>query len=274
MRRIVVDIEGLKISTLMAPGRRTPVLLIHGNSSCNEIFRHQVDQLCGMDHAVVAPDLPGHGRSADARKPLGTYSFPGYAHVLRKLMESLGFSEYHIVGWSLGGHVGLELWYGSSRVRSLLITGTPPVTLSSLGAQQGFKQTPIMNLAGTRVFDRADIEAYGSAMLGHPLDYRQRVARTIVRTDGRARYWMVRNGLRGQGVDEVMAVRECKRPLAIVQGRRDPFVRADYFRTLRYCNLWKNKPIIVDAGHAPHWQRPELFNRYMSGFLAHVDRSS
>jgi pimeloyl-ACP methyl ester carboxylesterase len=274
MRRILVNVEGLTISTLLASGRHTPVLLIHGNSSCNEIFRHQVDQLRGMDHVVVAPDLPGHGRSADAREPLKTYSFPGYARVLRQLMEQLGFAEYHIIGWSLGGHVGLELWYGSSRVRSLLITGTPPVTLSALGAQRGFRQSPIMELAGTRVFERADVDAYGSAMLGHRLDHRQRIARAIFRTDGRARYWMVRNGLRGLGVDEVMAVRECKRPLAIVLGARDPFVNADYVRSLLYCNLWKNKPIVVDAGHAPHWQQPELFNRYMRGFLSHVDRPS
>ena len=52
--------------------------------------------------------------------------------------------------------MGLELWHGSPSVRPLLITGTPPVTLISAGAERAFKQTLIMGLAGTRVFDPAD----------------------------------------------------------------------------------------------------------------------
>jgi pimeloyl-ACP methyl ester carboxylesterase len=200
-----------------------------------------------------------------------TYSFPGYARVLRKVMERLGIAQYHIVGWSLGGHVGLELWYDDPAVRSLLIIGTPPVTLSAVGAERGFKETPVMSLAGARVFGPNEVEAYGTTMLGGPLDHRLRIARAIARTDGRARYWMVKNGFRGNGVDEVMAVRECRRPLAIVQGNKDPFVNTDYLQTLEYCNLWLRKPIMIDAGHAPHWQRPHLFNRYLSDFLTDVD---
>jgi len=271
MRRVSVDIEGVGISTLFARGRYAAVLLIHGNSSCKEIFRYQIEQLRRIGYSVIAPDLPGHGRSDDARKPMVTYSFPGYARVLRLMMERLGVREYHILGWSLGGHVGLELWYGLPNVRSLLITGTPPVILSPVGAERAFRQTPVMGLAGARVFSRKDVEAYGRAMLGQPLDHRLRITRTIARTDGRARFWMVRNGLHGYGIDEVMAVRECRRPLAIVQGRQDPFVNTDYLKTLQYCNLWTGKPIIVSSGHAPHWQNPELFNRFLRGFLAHVD---
>ena len=270
MRRVSVDIEGVEISTLVAHGRYTAVLLIHGNSSCNEIFRYQIEQLTRIGHAVVAPDLPGHGRSKNARKPMTTYSFPGYARVLRLLMQRLEIYQYHVLGWSLGGHIGLELWYGQTTVQSLLITGTPPVILSPSGAEQAFKQTAVMRLAGSRIFNRNDVEAYGHAMLGQPLDHRFRIARTIARTDGNALYWMVKNGLRGRGVDEVMAVRECRRPLAIVQGRQDPFVNNDYLRSLRYRNLWNGRPIIVDAGHAPHWQNPTLFNRHLRGFLAHV----
>lgn len=271
MRRLSVTIEGIAISALVAPGRKTAVLLIHGNSSCNEIFRHQFDQLRTLGHAVVAPDLPGHGRSANASRPVATYSFPGYARILRKLLDLLGIAAYHIVGWSLGGHIGLELWYCDPTARSLLITGTPPVTLSPIGAQRGFKQTPVMNLAGARVFGPRDIEAYGTAMLGQPLDHRLAIARTIARTDGRARYWMLRNSLRGEGVDGVVAVRECRRPLAILQGRRDPFVNIDYIASLKCCNLWFRAPIMVDAGHAPQWQTPGVFNRHLSGFLAHAD---
>jgi pimeloyl-ACP methyl ester carboxylesterase len=271
MRKLRTSIDGIGLSALVAPGCKTTVLLIHGNSSCKEIYFTQINYLRKLGYAVVAPDLPGHGESNDAPKPQATYSFPGYARVLRRLMDQLGVDGYHIVGWSLGGHIGLEMWYADPNVRSLMITGTPPVKLSLLGAQQAFYPTPVMSLAGTRKFGRAEVEAYGAAMLGAPLDHRLRVSRMIARTDGRARYWMVKNSFDGVGVDEVMAVGRCRRPLAIVQGKSDPFVNTAYLHSLKYSNLWLNRPIMIDAGHAPHWQRPRLFNRFMRNFLIEVD---
>jgi pimeloyl-ACP methyl ester carboxylesterase len=271
LQKLRVSIDGIALSALTTPSCRTTVLLIHGNSSCKEIFSSQISYLQKSGYGVVAADLPGHGESKDAPKPQATYSFPGYARVLRRLMDQLGVVEYHIVGWSLGGHVGLEMWYADPNVRSLLITGTPPVKLSPLGAQQAFNPTPVMSLAGTRKFGRAEAAAYGEAMLGAPLDHRLRVSRTIMRTDGRARYWMVKNSFDGVGIDEVLAVGRCRRPLAIVQGKNDPFVNMAYLHSLKYSNLWLKRPIMIDAGHAPHWQRPELFNRFMRDFLIAVN---
>src|SRR4051812_21852628 len=106
--KLKIDVLGAEISTFYhSRGSRTPILLIHGNSSCKEIFSHQIRFLAERGHRVIAPDLPGHGESADARAPRTTYSFPGYARVLRRLMDQLEVSEFHILGWSLGGHIGL-----------------------------------------------------------------------------------------------------------------------------------------------------------------------
>jgi pimeloyl-ACP methyl ester carboxylesterase len=271
MREMDVRVGTQRLSVLRHDGPRTAVLLIHGNSSCKEVFMSQAGALASAGFTVVAPDLPGHGKSDDAKKPRTTYSFPGYANVLADLMNNLGITRYHIVGWSLGGHVGLELWYRFSAVKSLLITGTPPIPLSAQGASRGFVASPLMDLAGKRTFDRSDIEAYGGAMLGQALDHRRRVARTVARTDGRARYWMLRNGLAGRGVNQAMAVQKCTRQLAIIQGRVDPFVNIDYLRGLTYGNLWSGNLVLLDAGHAPHWTKPRLFNHLMMSFLKHAD---
>ncbi|MEQ1974723.1 hypothetical protein [Xenorhabdus sp. SGI240] len=37
------------ISVIDTGGNGLPVLLIHGNSSCKEIFRHQINQLKGQE---------------------------------------------------------------------------------------------------------------------------------------------------------------------------------------------------------------------------------
>jgi pimeloyl-ACP methyl ester carboxylesterase len=82
---------------------------------------------------------------------------------------------------------------------------------------------------------------------------------------------MLKNGLAGCGIDEVKAVRSCRRPLAIIQGRRDPFVNIDYLHGLTYKHLWRHRPVLIDAGHAPHWEQPRIFNRCLFSFLKEVD---
>jgi pimeloyl-ACP methyl ester carboxylesterase len=74
----------------------------------------------------------------------------------------------------------------------------------------------------------------------------------------------------GRGVDEVRAVSESPRPIAVVQGRTDPFIRDGYLEGLRYGNVWKGSPVFVDAGHAAHWQAAESFNAGMVEFLNDV----
>jgi pimeloyl-ACP methyl ester carboxylesterase len=271
MRKIRATIQGIGISSYYLRAHRTPVILIHGNSSCKEIFKHQISALRRLGHTIVIPDLPGHGESSDSKTPRCTYSFPGYVHILSSLLDWLEVDRCHVVGWSLGGHIGLQFWHQDPRIVSLTITGTPPIKLNPKGVSRGFLASSVMDLAGTRVFHDNDILAYGSAMLGHRLDRRTRLAHMIARTDGRARFWMLRNGLSGCGVDQVEAVRASRRPLAIIQGKRDPFVNIDYLTGLTYRNLWLNRPILVNAGHAPHWERPQIFNRYLSRFLQEVD---
>lgn len=50
------------------------VLLIHGNSSCKEVFRNQRDGDLGRRYRMIAVDLPCHGASEDARYLEGGYT--------------------------------------------------------------------------------------------------------------------------------------------------------------------------------------------------------
>src|SRR4051812_47147247 len=137
LRECIVD--GISLRTLHHRAGRTGVLLIHGNSSCKEVFAKQFAELAKTGSGIVIPDLPGHGASDNSRRPSDTYSFPGYARILGRLMRRLGYSSFHVVGWSLGGHIGLEMLASDPAVRSLLLSGAPPVRLSPEGAAAGFR---------------------------------------------------------------------------------------------------------------------------------------
>ncbi|SPP92876.1 alpha/beta fold hydrolase [Bradyrhizobium vignae] len=243
------------------------VVLIHGNSSCKEVFSKQFRDLAKTDFGIVVPDLPGHGASDDSDRPSTTYSFPGYSRTLSALMRQLGYSSYHVVGWSLGGHIGIEMLASDQAVRSLLITGTPPVRLTPAGAAEGFRWTAATALAGRRRFGRDEVCRYTTAMMGARLDDRSHLWRMASRTDGNARYWMVANGMAGRGMDQVDAVARSDRPIAVVQGTGDPFLRIDYLERLPVKNLWQGRPVLIEAGHAAHWQSPRVFNEAMMEFL-------
>src|ERR1700733_10282688 len=89
-------------------GQGPPMVLIHGNSSSSRVFLRQLDGPLGRRFRLIAVDLPGHGESEDAREP-SAYSLPGHARAVRAVVEALGIYEAHFVGWSLGGHVALEM---------------------------------------------------------------------------------------------------------------------------------------------------------------------
>jgi pimeloyl-ACP methyl ester carboxylesterase len=54
-----------------------PVHLIHGNSSCRGVFRHQLQGRLAENHRLIAFDLPGHGHSSNAPDPTRSYTRPG-----------------------------------------------------------------------------------------------------------------------------------------------------------------------------------------------------
>ncbi|WFU62667.1 alpha/beta fold hydrolase [Bradyrhizobium brasilense] len=261
------SVEGIRIRLQHHRAGRNGILLIHGNSSSKEVFAKQLEKLMKTGLGVVVPDLPGHGGSDDSKRPYSTYSFPGYAGILGSLMRQIGYRSYHVLGWSLGGHIGIEMLARDPAVRSLLITGTPPVRLNPVGVAAGFRWTGVTALAGRKHFRPEDVRRYTSAMMGIRLPDDHQFFRIARRTDGNARLWMVANGMAGCGVDQVEAVSTSDRPIAVVQGAHDPFLRIDYLGRVPYRNLWHGRPVMLDGGHAAHWQSPKAFNEAMMDFI-------
>lgn len=104
-------------------GSGEAVLLVHGLGSSGADWAFQVPALA-PHWRVIAPDLRGSGQSA---KPAGPYSVAGFAGDLWRLLDVLGIERAHLVGFSLGGAVALEMALQQpERVRRLVSINSLP----------------------------------------------------------------------------------------------------------------------------------------------------
>lgn len=89
-----------------AGGTGAPLLLVHGILVSAREW-DDVTPLLARRHRVIAPDLPGFGRSG---KPADfPYGRVGYCDHLIALLDALGLEKATVVGHSMGGGIAAEL---------------------------------------------------------------------------------------------------------------------------------------------------------------------
>jgi pimeloyl-ACP methyl ester carboxylesterase len=104
MRELVLDtplgrIAGLRTGIAGAP----KVLALHGWLDNAASFVPLAAHLPGIE--LVAPDLPGHGRSAHLA-PGADYSFAGAVNAVLDIADALGWERFALLGHSMGAGIG------------------------------------------------------------------------------------------------------------------------------------------------------------------------
>ena len=103
-----------------------PVLLLHGSPGSSADFL-TLGPALASDYRVLAPDLPGFGHST---RVVSDYSLRAHAGYALDLLRHLDLEKVHVVGFSMGGGVALEIArQDPDRLRSLTL-------LSSIGVQE------------------------------------------------------------------------------------------------------------------------------------------
>ncbi|MDE2795718.1 MAG: alpha/beta fold hydrolase [Gemmatimonadota bacterium] len=109
-----------------ADAPEVPVLLLHGSPGSGGVFR-RLGSVLGVGRRAIAPDLPGFGGSTTK---IPDYSIRAHAAMTLQLLDSLAIGRAHVVGFSLGGGVALEMYRAdNARIASITL-------LSSIGAQE------------------------------------------------------------------------------------------------------------------------------------------
>jgi len=97
------DVNGLHMY-YETHGDGQPLVLLHGGLMSNETFGPVIPALVAGGHQVIAPDLQGHGRTADIDRPIDHRLM---ADDIAALIRHLGLEQVDLVGYSLGGGVAM-----------------------------------------------------------------------------------------------------------------------------------------------------------------------
>lgn len=255
-----------KIAYWESSGSGPTIVFIHGNSASKEAFEKQFSAL-GDKYHLIAVDLPGHGQSDNAIDPEQTYTLPGYADAILSALNSMQIEGAVICGWSLGGHVAIEIL--SKRpdlAKGLLLTGTPPTELSFEGFKEGTKPIEgVMQLMGKDTNFTQDEARLFLEMGGMNPDESSYLVLSTMRADGRARNRLFFSAVAGIGVNEKEFIQNTTAPLAFILGQKDQGINNDYIKSLNYKNLYGMTEL--PGGHSCFWENSDEFNKALQQFV-------
>ncbi|WP_029058428.1 alpha/beta fold hydrolase [Stappia stellulata] len=127
-----------------------PLVLLHGWSCHGGFFRPQMEAL-GRKTRVIAPDLPGHGESAQT----GDLTIGAAADALEQLLAAEDLDDVVLVGWSMGALVAWSMIerHGTSRLAHLVVEDMSPKVLNDADWAHGTRSG--LDAARSRDFARA-----------------------------------------------------------------------------------------------------------------------
>jgi pimeloyl-ACP methyl ester carboxylesterase len=103
------DVDGFKIFYRQAGMPYAPkLLLLHGFPSASHMFRDLIPLLADRFH-IIAPDLPGFGRSDMPSRDQFAYTFDHIASVIDRFTEVTGFDRYALYVFDYGAPTGFRL---------------------------------------------------------------------------------------------------------------------------------------------------------------------
>lgn len=234
-----------------ASGEPRTVLLLHGSPGQGADFDRLGPRLRDAGYTVIAPDMPGFGRSARVPPSMSSLA---HARGVLAMLDGLGVERAHVVGWSLGGAVAMYLAdLDPGRIASL--------TLMAAVSEQDAEGS------GSYFFEHAKYAAGYAVAAGFRhltphfgllsgLEVAQASMRNFWDTDMRP--------LRG-------IMQRLEIPTLVLHGRHD-FLVPDWAAERSYDLIKTGSLVVLDASHFLPLAQPEEAAAHLLPFFARHDQ--
>ncbi len=232
-------------------GQGEPLILLHGLFGALSNFRELIAYFRNYN-MVVVPMLPLFELDI-LHSTVG-----GLAKFVYKFIEARGYSNVHLLGNSLGGHVALKhVLKHPEKIKSLILTGSSGLFESGMGDSypkrsdyEYIKTKTEMTFYDPHVATKELVdEVYGI------VNSRLKAIKIISLAKS-----AIRNNL-GEELNQI------KQPTLLVWGNNDkitpPFVAQEFNKLIPHSELY----FIDKCGHAPMMEVPDEFNAILHKFL-------
>jgi len=232
-------------------GNGEVLMLLHGLFGAMSNFSHLIEHF-SKTHKVVVPVLPL------LELDLLHTSVGGLQKFVQKFIEHRKYSDIHLLGNSLGGHVALvHVLKHPENIKSLILTGSSGLFENGMGdtyPKRGDKEY-IRTKTALTFYDPALATDALVDEVFEITNNRLKVIKIIALAKS-----AIRNNL-GEELNQI------KKPTCLIWGNNDtitpPFVGQEFQRLIPHSELH----FIDKCGHAPMMEVPGEFNKILESFL-------
>ncbi|WP_052298048.1 alpha/beta fold hydrolase [Moritella sp. PE36] len=267
MKRLYKSLPSGTVSYLETTGVGPTLLFLHGNSSCAEVFHHQLSHL-GKSYRCIALDFLGHGESS-AAKNNSSYGFSGCVMQIIEFIDELQLENIIVIGHSLGGHAIVDALPKLNCVAGILLVGAPP--FNSKTATDAFLPEPTSGLIFSNELNDEQIIEMAQQFANEdvlPLADWIKVVKSINNTHQDVRPGILTGFTLDELQDEIQILQRTDIAKMSIVGELDGFINNEYFNQPELQDIFaENSLFIADCHHCPHIESPVIFNLHLERFI-------
>lgn len=266
----VAQVNDIELNyALHGSGDRT-VVLLNGLADDLGTWGYQVPDLVGAGYRVLTFDNRGVGASS---KPAGPYSSELLAADAKALVDSLGITDFHLMGVSMGGMIAqaYALAYPADlRSTTFACTYAAPGPFCSRMFALWAELAPVMGVA----FVMREVTLWAFT-LGFFDDRPDELAEfeTAMRFATQPTHAYLAQLAVIQAHDTGARLAELTVPALVVAGEEDILIPTELSRRL-HAGIPGARWATTPGGHACLWEHPTEFNEVFLAFLGEVDAAA
>ena len=236
-------------------GNGEVLMLLHGLFGALSNFQDLIEHF-KKNYTVVVPILPL------LTMDLLSTTVGGLEKFVNRFIEHKKYNNIHLLGNSLGGHVGLvHILKHPEKIKSLILTGSSGLFENGMGdtyPKRGDKEY-IRNKTAFTFYDPAMATEELVDEVFEITNNRMKVIKIIA---------LAKSAIRNNLGDEL---KEIKQPTCLIWGNNDnvtpPFVGEEFHKLIPNSELH----FIDKCGHAPMMEVPQEFNKILDTFLSKIN---